>query len=154
MNQIFNIFITNATTEYLTFNNFKNIYTEENYSYLCIDYLENNPTHDIIIFKNNEIVDLYSDTTSVSSNPSDILSESSIKNIEKNIEEELDTDLENDIEPEEDLGTELESIVEPKKELLKNLLEPELEQNINNETLLTYSQVNDYNFDDKNINIL
>jgi hypothetical protein len=54
MNEIYNIFVNNSTTEYLTFKNFNNIFCEENYSDLCINYLENNPTFDIIIFKNNQ----------------------------------------------------------------------------------------------------
>ena len=52
MNEIYNIFVNSSTTEYLIFKRFNNIYNEENYSDLCIDYLENNPTFDIIIFKN------------------------------------------------------------------------------------------------------
>jgi hypothetical protein len=55
MNEVYNIFVENSTTEFLTFKNFNNIYNEENYSDLCINYLENNPTYDIILFKNNKI---------------------------------------------------------------------------------------------------
>jgi hypothetical protein len=55
INEIYDIFIKKSTTEYLTFKNFNIISTEENYSDLCINYLDNNPTFDVVIFKNNSV---------------------------------------------------------------------------------------------------
>ena len=148
MNEIYDIFIKKSTTEFLFFKKFNNIYTDENYSNLCISFFEDNPTFDVIIFNGNEkmntydeinsinILKLLDDSSSESSNPSDILSESSNKifNLEKNT---LETELETELEIELDT----DSISE------KSYLE-------NNEKLLTYSQIYNYNFHDQNINIL
>lgn len=166
MTEVYNIFITNSTTEYLIFKKFNNIYTEESYSDLCIHYLENNPTFDVIIFKNNEKIDIKNnekiyinnndiqsiddDTSSQSSDPSLILSESIDKiNISNNIilnlhdsKKELETELELELE----LETEFSEVTQTEFSEVT-----ELE---NNEDLLTYSQIYNYNFDDQNINIL
>jgi hypothetical protein len=190
--KIYDIFITNSTTEYLILKNLNN-YTEENYSDVCIHYLENNPTFDVIIFKNNENINIHYDETNVfeihydnsseSSNPSDILSETSdqvgnnkIFTIDNNTIEsgsELELELEesgSELELElEESGSELEleleesgSELELELEETGSELELELEETgseqydtiQNNENLLTYSQIYDYNFDDKNIHIL
>jgi hypothetical protein len=53
--EVFNIFIENSTTEYLTFKSINNICNEDTYSDICINYFEHNPTFDVIFFKNNKI---------------------------------------------------------------------------------------------------
>jgi hypothetical protein len=155
--EIYNIFITNSTTEFLTFKNFNN-YTEENYSYLCINYLENNPTFDIVIFKSYEIYlendihltnnyQMNNDMLSVSSdssNPSDILSEFSDKISVSSNNNKIILD-DNKIEIDSILSeeTDLENKLEEQEDIIKN-----------NENLLNYLQIYNYNFDDQNINIL
>ena len=49
---LYNIFIENSDTEYLTFKNVDDLFDSENYSDICINYLEENPTFDIIYFNN------------------------------------------------------------------------------------------------------
>ena len=185
-NEIYDIFIKNSTTEYLTLKKYNDI-CDDNYSDICINYLENNPTFDVIIFKNNQtnksnkniekvvsstnIFELVHDNSSESSNFSEILSDFSEKNNEseskKNPIFDIDNKLENEnielenenIELEKDnfelenenIELEKESVSED-TELEKKI---EVENNtIHSETLLTYSQISSYNFDDKNVNIL
>jgi hypothetical protein len=183
MNKIYDLFFINSTTEYLTFKNFNNINTEENYSDLCINYLENNPTFDIVIFKSNETtiekIDTYNDINSInifkinddseseSSNPSDVLSQCSdknsdtshisssnekINNLENKIETALETDLEAELEIDLEAELEIDSISEESE--LENKVDEQYDTIQNNEILLTFSQIHDYDFDDKNINIL
>jgi len=158
MSEIYNIFIKNSTTDFITFKNFNN-YTEENYSCLCINYFENNPTFDIVIFKSNEkIYDTQNDIinqvdefeinndnfseSSDSSNPSDNLSETNDKvGIFNSYDNKIEADLE------------IDSIISGESELENKLEEIDVVVQ-NSENLLTYSQVYDYNFDDQNINIL
>ena len=198
-NEIYDIFIKNSTTEYLTLKKYNDI-CDDNYSDICINYLENNPTFDVIIFKNNEInkdkiiekvisstnmFELVNDNSSDSSEVSEFISEISDKADEskKNPIFDLDNNLKNetivkdtDLEKEavsEDIELEKEAVSEDteleKKYVFDNTelekesvsedteLEKEIEVEnnyIHNETLLTYSQINSYNFDDKNVNIL
>jgi len=183
MTEIYNIFITNSTTEFLTFKSF-NSYTQDNYSYLCINYLENNPTFDVVIFKSDKYIytendinylennptfdvvifksdeniysendinltddfqthnDIYS-VSSESSNPSDNLSEFSDKvSISSNKNFNLD-----------DNKIEIDSVISGDTDL-ENKLEEQDDVIHHNENLLTYSQIYEYKFDDKDINIL
>jgi len=61
-------------------------------------------------------------------------------------------DLDNKVETELEIKLELDSISEESE--LENKLEEQYDILQNNETLLTYSEIYDYNFDDQNINIL
>jgi len=176
MNEVYNIFIQNSTTEYLTFKNFNNIYNEENYSDLCINYLENNPTYDIVIFKNNKtyndktienimqpskVFEMNNDCSSQSSNPSnaskpsnpsnpsEVLSDSS-KNKMFDIDGELKAE-NGELKAENDSEPDVDSISDV-SDLESKLEQDNSVQNI--EELLTHSQVCIYNFDDENINIL
>jgi hypothetical protein len=203
MNEIYDIFVNASTTEYLTFKNFSD---EENYSDLCINYLENNPTFDVVIFKNNQDVikksvdkaelkthDEEMSDSSVSSHINnvnaidagensdsssfiqenddrnepneitDLLSEgdeiSVFTDVSNTSQNEKIFDLEENDKTQEidviddsiDIVNEIDSVSEETE--LENKCDEEIIKN-NNENLLTYSQVCDYNFNDQNINIL
>jgi len=177
-NEIYDIFIKNSTTEYLTFKKYQDI-CDDNYSDICINYLENNPTFDVIIFKNSKtnktnkniekivsstnIFVLNNDNSSESSQISEILSDFSEKNNESESKNNLNFAIHNkseteDIESEtKDIESETEDIDLEKESLSEDTeLEKVLEVENNTiyiESLLTYSQINNYNFDDKNVNI-
>ena len=153
VDEIYKIFIDNSVTEYLVFKKFNNFLNEEHFSDLCINYLDNNSTFDIIIFKNNKNynqikniennnydnelnIDLQlNDDNSESSNESSILSNESNLNEMYQINDNIieTTSLNEEIESEKDTELELEN---------------------NNENLLNSIQVENYNFEDTNINIL
>jgi len=136
MNEIYNIFIKNATTEYLTFKKCGHLLNEHKYSELCINYLENNPTFDVVIFKKNKL----NNTINKKINNEDINNDNEdIEYINKDIDDINDDNISDLSDSNSDIS-DIKTDIDTAKE------------NKNKECLLSYKQINDFNH--KNINIL
>jgi hypothetical protein len=139
MNEIYNIFVKNATTEYLTFKKCSHLLNEQKYSELCINYLENNPTFDVVILKkkklNNTINKKFNNEEDVNND---------IEYINKDIDDINDDDINDD--DISDLSDSNSDISDQKPDIAS------AKENKNKECLLSYKQINDFNH--KNINIL
>ena len=139
MNEIYNIFVKNATTEYLTFKKCSHLLNEQKYSELCINYLVNNPTFDVVILKkkklNNTINKKFNNEEDVNND---------IEYINNDIDDINDHDINDD--DISDLSDSNSDISDQKIDIAIT------KENKNKECLLSYKQINDFNR--KNINIL
>ena len=176
MNEVYNIFISNTTTEYMTYKKFHDLNSEESYSDLCINYLDNNLTFDIILFSELPVVsrenviefpEIYNsdmndftfhnnENDNKNENENDLCdsSESSKLSISSN-----EGDNEGDNEhmylhyTNNKKKVEIESDSD-ETEVENNVDKEELYKKNENEILLTYSQIDNNIFDDPNTNIL
>jgi hypothetical protein len=177
INDVYNIFIENTTTEYVTFTHFN---CKENYSDLCINYFENNPTFDVVIFKENKM-SVVKENIQVATSKNNYESEEdkmsevneNLSEVSTNLSDEASIQLSEASIQLSDTGIELthkevvnlskddEEIFQLENHPLDNESvseETELENTNdndiivhNNEELLTSSQIDKYNFHNKNI---
>ena len=155
INEVYKIFIENSTTEYLVFKKFNELLNEDYFSYLCINYFDNNSTFDVIIFKNKQSyefknnfdlnTDLNTDSNidlQIHDDNSEVSNESSILSSDLNLNDNYQLN-DNEIET-----SSLNEDIDSEKEV-------ETENTIENSIhLLNFTELQNYNFINNNINIL
>ena len=180
---VYDLFLKNSTTEYLTFIKIDD-FIEENICELYINYFDNNRTYDIIIFKNNvnnsefidtnHIIDETNDEfelhnvyeiSSESSESSENLSDCSINksdfekdnnslefnNNDDDDNENDDNDDENSIRKNDDEFEENDDDDDDNSSITESVSNKESKLYHYSEELLTYLQIKNYDFTNKNI---
>ena len=171
---VYEMFFKNCTTEYLTFKKIDSLDSDNTYSELCMHYLDNFPTYDMIIFNydfshielidTNNIIDETPDdfdmhniyeNVSITSDMSENLSEFNMDNSKFDEEQDalehpemniLDENSKFDTDSDSDISKQ-----ENNSDLSESIIEEETKLNNYHEELLTHLQINNYDFTDKNI---
>ena len=146
--EIYQLFVQNSTTEYLTSLTDYNILNNKNYSDLCINYLDQNPTHDIIFLKQNSYsTDLSNDLRDLSDDLRDLSDDST------NLSDDS-SDLSGDFS---DLSNDLSDLSSDLSDLSNDLSDLSCDLNNNckfvekNVSLLNLTQIQNYDFNNTNI---